>query len=371
MSRLKLAVIGAGHLGKIHAKLASSNEQFELVAVADPNPNSQARVAEELHVPVTDDFRNLIGKIDAAIVATPTMHHYEVGSALLREGIHCLIEKPLATSSDQASRLVQIARRYSRVLQVGHVERFNPKWTTAVPHLGTPKFIDSIRCGSYSGRSTDIGAVMDIMIHDLDLILSLDRSEIVNIDASGIALLGSHEDMAEARLTFESGLIANLRASRLAQSTSRRMQLYTTSCYAEIDFSADEFRVVQPSQEVIARLVGLDELEPAQRMSIKDQIFETYFSTQTISAPGRNAILDEHNDFALSIQTGCSPAVSGEDGWRAVDVADRILSAIGQRGWDGQSSRRWRIGAHAMLGPRTIPMSDFVAEVKEPKRRAG
>jgi len=371
MSRLRLAVIGGGHLGRIHAKLAKANEQFELIAVADPSPESQALVTSQLNLPVASDYRTLLGRIDAAIVATPTVTHYEVGSQLLREGVHCLIEKPLASTSDQAARLVQIAKRHSRVLQTGHVERFNPKWTTAVSHLGAPKFIEAVRCGVYSGRSTDIGVVMDLMIHDLDLILSLDHSPIEHIDASGMALLGNHEDLAETRLTFASGLVANLKVSRIAQSAVRRMQLYTTQCYADIDFSSDQLQVIKPSHEVIARLISLDEMAPSQRMAAKDRIFETCFSVEKLSAPERNAILDEQNDFAISIQTGSSPAVSGEDGARAVEIADRILESIAQRKWDGQSSRAWRTGAHAMLQPKIIPMWTGTEDPAATERRAG
>lgn len=372
MSKLKLAVVGGGHLGRIHAKLASVNEQFDLIAVADPSPSSQSFITGQLGLPTVSDYHELVGKVDAAIVATPTTSHYEVTSALLRAGIHCLVEKPLATTADQASRLVQIARSHSCVLQVGHVERFNPKWTTALPELGKPKFIEAIRCGGYSGRSTDIGVVMDLMIHDLDLILSLDSSEVENIQAGGLALLGSHEDMAEARLTFASGLVANLKASRVATSARRCMQLYTTDCYAEIDFNADQLQIIRPSQEVASRLVALDEMPMEQRLALKDKIFEQFFSVENLSAPGRNAILDEQNDFALSITTGSSPAVTGEDGARAVDIACRIVDAVAQRRWDGKSSRTWRIGAHAMAQPRIIPIRPNTESTEsDPARRVG
>lgn len=371
MSKLKLAIVGGGHLGRIHAKLASTNHQYHVVAVADPSPTSQTMVKEQLGLDVVDDYRQLIGKVDAAIIATPTLSHYEVTSALLRAGVHCLVEKPLAASADQAQRLVQIARNHGRVLQVGHVERFNPKWTTALPNLGKPKFVDALRCGAYSGRSTDIGVVMDLMIHDLDLILSLDRSEVEHVQASGLALLGTHEDMAEARLTFASGLVVNLRASRVATSAQRCMQLYTTDCYAEIDFNSDQLKIVRPSQEVLDRVVALDSLPMDQRIAMKDQVFSTFFTTESLPAPGRNAILDEQNDFALSITTGSSPAVTGEDGARAVEVASRVLQAVAQRRWDGANSRNWQIGALAMTQPRIIPIRTPESTDDQPARRAG
>ena len=157
MSALRLAIIGGGHLGRIHAKLAKSNEQFDVVGVADPSPQSRQLVIEQLSLPTVPDYHDLLDQVDAAIVAAPTSAHYEITSTLLRAGLHTLVEKPLASSPDQAQRLVQIANSHRRVLQTGHVERFNPTWTTAQSHLGRPKFIEAVRAGAYSGRSTDIG----------------------------------------------------------------------------------------------------------------------------------------------------------------------------------------------------------------------
>jgi predicted dehydrogenase len=371
MSVLRLAIVGGGHLGRIHAKLAQAHQQFEVVAVADPSPESRALVAQQLSLPTVADYHDLIGQIDAAIVAPPTIAHYDVTSTLLRAGVHTFVEKPLASTADQAQRLVQIAASHGRVLQTGHVERFNPTWTAAAPHLGRPKFIDAIRAGAYSGRSTDIGVVMDLMIHDIDLILSLDRSPVEDIQASGIALLGSHEDMAEARLQFASGCVANLRASRLATEAARRMQLYTTESYADINFSASEVQVVKPSDDVLSRNVALDELPMAERLKAKETIFETLLQRQTLLAPSRNAILDEHNDFALSIQTGCAPSVTGADGARAVEVAMRIVEAIQQHAWDGRNSKAWRIGPQAMVEPQILTLPSQNRFSHEDRRRAG
>ncbi len=370
MTALRLAIVGGGHLGRIHAKLAHAQEQFEVVAVADPSPESRRLVEEQLSLPTVADYHELLGKIDAAIVAAPTSAHYEVTSTLLRAGVHTLVEKPLASSADQAQRLVQIARSHGRVLQIGHVERFNPTWTAAQPHLGRPKFIEAVRAGAYSGRSTDIGVVMDLMIHDLDLILSLDRSPVESIQASGLALLGVHEDMAEARLQLASGCIVNLRASRLATEATRRMQLYTTECYADINFSASVVQIVKPSEDILARSVALDELSQSQRDVAKDSIYGTLFHRQSLAAPSRNAILDEHHDFALSIQTGCSPSVTGEDGARAVEVAMRIVAALKQHAWDGAHSKAWRIGPQAVVEPNILAFP-AASPPREDRRQAG
>lgn len=372
MSKLRLAVIGGGHLGRIHAKLAKGNEQFDVVAVADPSPEARETVSQQLSLPTVADYRELLDRIDAAIVAPPTVVHYEVASTLLRAGVHVLVEKPLASSADQADRLVQIARSHSCVLQTGHVERFNPTWTVAGPHLGRPKYIEAVRAGNYSGRSTDIGVVMDLMIHDLDLILSLDRSPVESVQASGIALLGTHEDMAEARLQFASGCIASLRASRLSTTATRRMQLYTTESHADINFSAAEVQITKPSEDVLGRLVALDELQAAERMQAKENIFEHFLQRQTLTAPQRNAILDEQNDFAISIQTGCAPSVTGEDGARAVATAARIVECLRQHAWDGRDSKPWRVGPQATMEPRILPLPKQRHEIpSHDRRRAG
>lgn len=371
MSALRLAIIGGGHLGRIHAKLAQAHEQFHVIGVADPCRQSRELVAQQLSLPTVADYHELLGQIDAAIVAPPTIAHYEVTSTLLRAGVHALVEKPLASTADQAQRLVQIAASHGRVLQTGHVERFNPTWTAAAPHLGRPKFVEAVRAGAYSGRSTDIGVVMDLMIHDLDLILSLDRSPVEEIHASGIALLGAHEDMAEARLQFASGCVANLRASRLGTEATRRMQLYTTECYADINFSASEVQLIKPSNDVLNRGVALDELPLVERMQAKETIFGHLLERQTLVAPSRNAILDEHNDFALSIQTGCLPSVSGADGARAVEIAQRVVETLQQRAWDGRDSKPWRIGPHAMVDPQILPLPSRSRFPSVDRRRAG
>lgn len=372
MTNLRLAVIGGGHLGRIHAKLANSNEHFDLVAVADPSPDSRETVREQLGVPCVEDYKELIGSIDAAVVAAPTVHHYEITSTLLRAGVDCLVEKPLAHSADQADRLVQIAKSRGRILQVGHVERFNPAWTTVQPYVRQPKFIQAVRAGAYSGRSTDIGVVMDLMIHDLDLILSIEKSPLIGVQASGLAVLGSHEDIAEARLEFESGCIANIRASRLATEPTREMQVFSACGYADINFSSDEVKVVTPSEAVLLRSVGLDELPAAERMEKKERIFDDFLNCQTLNAPKRNAILDEQNDFAISIQTKADPAVSGDDGARAVSAATRILAAVAEHRWDGSQSKPWRVGALASQTPSILPLSPVADEhTQREHRRAG
>ena len=366
MNKLRIAVIGAGHLGKIHARLAKSNEQWEVVAVVDPVSASRAAVASELQLPTVEDYREVIGKVDAAIVATPTVHHYDVTSTLLRSGIHTLVEKPLASTPDQAARLVQIAARHGLTLQVGHVERFNPSWTAIQGHLGTPKYIDSVRAGSYSGRSTDIGVVYDLMIHDIDLVLSLVRCPVASVSACGLALLGHREDLAEARVHFTNGCIANFKASRVSLEACRKMSIYTTSSMADVDFGNNTGRLVKPSSEILDREVFLDQLSAEERGQARSEIYGKYFQVETLPAQPRNAILDEHNDFALSIRTKSPPSVTGEDGQRAMELAGQILRQIELHPWEGSASRPWHIGPAATPTPKIIPMQTPI-----PRRKAG
>jgi predicted dehydrogenase len=370
VSKLKLAIIGAGHLGRIHARLAKSNEQLEVVGVAEPVAAARAKVASELELPTFEDYRSLLGQIDAAIIATPTVHHYDVTSTLLRAGVHVLVEKPLASTSDQAERLVQIANRHNVVLQVGHVERFNPSWTAAQAHLGAPKYIDCVRAGAYSGRSTDIGVVHDLMIHDIDLVLSLVRSPVTSVSACGLAVLGEREDLAEARVQFANGCIANFKASRVALEATRRMSIFTTTSMADIDFASNEVRLIKPSNEVLEREVYLDRMTAEDRAAAKENIFGELFAVEMLPAQPRNAILDEHNDFALSIRTNSAPIVTGEDAAKALQLAGMILDQIAAHRWEGESSRPWQIGPVASPTPRILPLPG-PADRKDSRRKAG
>lgn len=369
MNKLKVAIIGAGHLGRIHARLAKGNEHFEVVGIAEPVAAARTAVATELELPTFEDYRSLIGKVDAAIIATPTISHYDVASTLLRGGVHVLVEKPLASSPDQADRLVQIAKRHNLVLQVGHVERFNPSWTAVQAHLGSPKYIDCVRAGTYSGRSTDIGVVHDLMIHDIDLVLSLVNSPVQSVSACGLALLGEREDLAEARVHFANGCIANFKASRVSLEATRRMSIYTTSAMADIDFSKNEVRLVKPSSEILDREVQLDQLTADERALAKATIFGELFTVEALPAQPRNAILDEQNDFALSIRTNASPIVSGEDGTKALQLAGTILDSIAAHRWEGDNSRSWQIGPTATPVPRILPLPQG-SDRKGPARKA-
>ena len=340
MKRLKVAVVGAGHLGRIHARLLSGIDRVELVGVVDPVEEVRRHVAQQYATRALADHGELIGQVDAAIVATPTRDHHAVALDLLNRGIHLLVEKPLASTLAEADQLVDAARAGGVVLQVGHVERFNPALAAAKPHVGQPKYIDAIRTSPYTLRSTDIGVVLDLMIHDLDVVLTLVGSPIVAVEALGISLLGGAEDMAQARLTFASGCVANLSASRTSFHAARKMQVFGDRAFVGLDFAEPSAMVIRPSDKLRACQVNTENLSAEEKDDIRNHLFTHLLPMQPIELERRNALLDELHDFVDSVTEPRVPRVSGEDGQRALAVAEQILSSIASHQWDGSPAGR-------------------------------
>ncbi|MEL6894639.1 MAG: Gfo/Idh/MocA family oxidoreductase [Planctomycetota bacterium] len=336
MSRLRVAVVGAGHLGRIHAKLLNAVDGAELVAITDPYEGSRAMASEQFGVPTFESHQEIIEQIDAAVIAAPTDHHVEIADDLIQAKKHVLVEKPLATTAADCDRLIAAAQRRRVILQVGHVERFNPAWSAAESVAKTPKYIESVRASSFPGRCLDVGVVMDLMIHDLDLIHSLTDADPVRVDASGISLVSDHEDIAEARVTFGCGLVANVKASRISPSPTRQMQIFGPNGFADIDFSGPSATLIQPDPSLVDRTFDL-EAEIAGRpkgpLGYGETLFSDFLPVQTPTIEPRNAILDELHDFVLSVQVGTQPTVNGIAGGRAVALAEQILQSMGQHQW--------------------------------------
>ena len=301
--RIRLAVIGAGYLGRIHARLAQQVDAIELVGVVDPLPEARRAAQEVCQAPILADYHDLFGKIDAAVVATPTRFHHRVSLDLLEHGIHLLIEKPLATTVAEADEVLAAARRNGAIVQVGHIERFNPAWNQAevTPLLRCPKYIDATRTSGYTFRSTDIGVVLDMMIHDLDLVLHFANSPVRNVQALGISVLGDHEDVAQARLEFANGCVANLSASRVSYQPVRQMQVWSEHGCVTVDFSTHTATAVRPVTELLQREFDLDDVSPESRAHLKDHLFEDLLPMERHVATQRNALLEELRDFAGSI----------------------------------------------------------------------
>jgi len=340
VSRLRLAVVGAGHLGRIHARIAAALAGVQLVAVVDPVAENRARVASETGAAALSDLRELFGMVDAAVVATPTTTHRAVAKELLQGGLHLLVEKPLTSSLAEADELVTLAKRQQLTLQVGHVERFNPALTSVQDKLHDPKYIEARRESGYTFRSTDIGVVLDLMIHDIDVVLSLVQSPVQHVEALGISVLGDQEDMVNARLRFASGCVANLTASRVSYAPQRSMQVITPTCAATIDFAERRSSLVEPTDQVLTREFNSKSLTPSEKSQLSEHLFSDLLARRDLPALDVNAIEQEQLDFVGAIRTGTNPQVTGHAGREAVAVAEVILQQISAHQWDGATGSR-------------------------------
>lgn len=329
-SKPRVAVVGGGHLGRIHAKLLSANAACDLVCVADPDANSRQLVASQLGLTTVPDFRSLAGLVDGVVIATPTFLHHEVGMWCLNNGIHCFIEKPIATNSTEAKQLVDLANAQGLTLQIGHVERFNPVWTAAKETIDAHsiRYIESTREGCYTGRSTDIGIVLDLMIHDIDLILSIVPSSVERVHAFGWTVLGQHEDMAVAQLVFRNGTMAQLRASRVSESMNRCMQICCDTELTKIDFAQGTVTRTRPHDDVLEGKRLADQLPPLERAKVKDALFSEWLHKTEIKPAAANAITMEHEEWLHAICHGRDVTVPGIMGAQALKVAEQIMNAL-------------------------------------------
>jgi predicted dehydrogenase len=332
---LRLAVIGAGHLGRIHARLASQMPDVQLVGVCDPLPAAREQVAADCNTAAFADYRQLFGLIDAAIIATPTRFHCDVALDLLQRGVPLLVEKPIAASVAEAEEMVLAARRQKVVLQVGHIERFNPAFVAATSRISHPRYIEAVRASGFTGRSTDIGVVHDLMIHDIDLVLSLVDAPLVRVDAIGVPVLGEKEDAAQARLEFADGCVANLSASRVsyAENPNRRMHLWSTEGFAEIDFGTRSVKVVTPCEAVRRGEYDFNALPPAEKVDFKQRVFNEVLKLEPVEVASANAMADEQRDFVDAIRTQSQPRVTGEHGRDALAVAEAIVESARNHRW--------------------------------------
>jgi predicted dehydrogenase len=337
MSRLRVAVIGVGHLGKEHARILAAMPDVDLVGVADVNPEQARAVAGRCSCRAFTDFWPLLNLVDAAVVAVPTAHHHAIAAEFLRRGIPLLVEKPLAGSLEQADSLVELARTHGALLQVGHIERFNPAYEELCSRPLQPRLVSCERLGPFSGRSTDIGVVLDLMIHDLDILLALARSPVDAVQAVGVSVFGGHEDVASARLTFANGCVANLTASRASPTPMRRMTIWAPEGYVCLDFARRHLTLVQPSQEMRARSLDACQLDPAGLALLKDQLFGRHFQILELDRREGDQLTAELQDFVGCVQTGSRPRIAGEDGRNAIALATRILDSLRAHCWSGRA----------------------------------
>jgi predicted dehydrogenase len=352
MRKLRVIVVGVGHLGKVHAQILAKLPGVRLVGVVDPCEQARNIAAEACRTNAYAEVQSLEGKFDAAVVAAPTSFHHRVGLELLEQGIPCLIEKPLAAGAAEADELVRVARRQRTLLQVGHVERFNPALAPVAPYTRDPKFIEATRAGGFTGRSSDIGVVMDLMIHDIDVVLSLVGSAPCDVEALGLAVLGPHEDVAHARLTFATGCVALLNASRVSPTPRRQMQIWSQEGLVNVDFAARRSSAIVPGDSLRERRIDVPHLSPQQKDELKRDLFSTHLATQEFSPDPCDQLTAELQDFVRCVLEGGQPRVSGEQGRDAIAVAEQILEKIAAHAWDGTSAGR--------VGPLAAPQPDVI-----------
>ena len=309
MTRFRCAVVGAGYLGRFHAQKYVSIAECELVGIADPSQAARDQLQAELGVTTYADHRELLGRVDAVSIATPTAMHHPVARDFLRAGAHVLVEKPITATADEARELIALAAAAGRVLQVGHLERFNPVIVAVLGELQNPRFIESNRLAPFKPRGTDVSVVLDLMIHDIDLIEHIVRSPIASIDAVGAPVFTDEIDIANARIRFVNGCVADVTASRISLKSERKFRIFQADAYLSID--------LQQKLLTVVRKPAVIEENAMPKVEMQERSFD----------PG-DALLAEILAFLDSANRGIAPVVTGEDGLRALETATRIAELV-------------------------------------------
>jgi predicted dehydrogenase len=308
--RLRVAVVGAGDFGRNHARVYRQLEEAELVGVVDADAERARRVAEEFSTAALPDIESLRGKADAASVAVPTIHHAEIGCRLLELGIDILVEKPMAASLAEADRLIETARRHGRVLQVGHLERFNPAMVAVAGVVQRPLYFEVHRLGVFSPRSLDVDVVYDVMIHDLDILLALAASPVVEVRSLGIPVVTDKVDIAHARLEFASGAVASVTASRVSVERVRKLRFFQAHEYISVDYGRQD----------------------ALRIRVRQPGPNPQFDFEQIPTRPQEPLEGELRAFLDAVRRRAVPVVDGAAGRRALELADRVMAGILEHG---------------------------------------
>jgi predicted dehydrogenase len=318
---LKAGVLGAGHLGKIHLKLLQQSERYELIGFYDPSKENAKKVSEEFGYRSFDSVEELIDAVDVVDIVTPTLSHFESAKMAIEKGRHVFIEKPITNTVMEAEAIKTLASQKHVQGQVGHVERFNPAFIAVKDMIGVPMFIESHRLAEFNPRGTDVPVVLDLMIHDIDIILSVVKSPVKNIYASGVSVISETPDIANARIEFENGCVANLTASRISMKNMRKSRFFQRDAYISVDFLEKKSEVVRmkdaPENPDEFAMI----LQNAE--GVKKQI---YFDNPDITP--NNAILDELETFADAIENDTLPVVTLDDGTNALRVAQQIIDCF-------------------------------------------
>ncbi len=306
---IRAAVVGVGYLGRFHAQKYKSVKDAHLIGVCDANPEQAGKVAEELGVKAFKNYKDLLGQVDAVTIASTTSSHYEIAKFFITNGVHVNVEKPMTTTVQEGRELVDLAKKHKICLQVGFVERFNNAFLAAQEKFKKPFFIECHRLAPFKPRGVDVNVVLDLMIHDIDVVLSLVKSEVVNIAAVGTPVLTKSIDIANARIEFASGAVANMTASRVSQKPQRKFRMFQQNQYLSLDFGTGEVNLLTKTGEFKDGVIPLD--------------------SQAWNLEKGDALLSETQSFIDAIKEQREPLVSGQDGLVALELAERIIHAIG------------------------------------------
>ena len=301
--RVKVGVAGVGHMGKEHARIYSELQEAELMGVHDSNPDTARKIAAKCKTRAFGSLEEMVDAVDAASIVTPTSTHLAIAEPFLKRGKHVLVEKPIAMDTEEARKLVDLAEKHGAKLAVGHVERFNPVLVALEERLGRPRFIEAHRLSPYPGRSTDIGVVMDLMIHDLEIILHLVRSPVTSVDAVGVPVLSKGEDIANARIRFANGCVANLTTSRISPEKLRKIRVFQDDAYLSLDYMKQEGEIYKRLDGKITR----DKIPVMKGEPLKNQLAE----------------------FVMNVRENTDPRVAGAHGFEALKLASQICGQIG------------------------------------------
>jgi len=321
---LKIGVLGAGHLGKIHLRLLNQSEKYELVGFYDQDEENAQLIEKEFGYKRFDTISRLIHAVDVIDIVTPTLSHYKSAKVAIKSGKHVFVEKPIATTVEEAEEMIALANEHHVKGQVGHVERFNPAFLAVKDKIENPMFIETHRLAEFNPRGTDVPVVLDLMIHDIDAILSVVKSKVKNVYASGVSVLSQTPDIANARLEFENGCVANITSSRISMKNMRKSRFFQKDAYISVDYLEKTAEVVRMKDA--PETPGDFDLILQNAEGIKKQI---YFDNPDITQ--NNAILDELETFADAINSNTKPIVTLQDGTEALRVAYMIIDSMNEK----------------------------------------
>lgn len=321
---LKVGVLGAGHLGKIHLRLLNQSNKYELVGFYDPFEENATKVAAEFGYKKFDTISELIAAVDVVDIVTPTLSHYDCAKEAIQAGKHVFLEKPISNTVAEAEEIIALAKKYNVKGQVGHVERFNPAFTAVKDKIQSPMFIETHRLAEFNPRGTDVPVVLDLMIHDIDAILSVVKSKVKAIHASGVAVISDSPDICNARIEFENGCVANVTSSRISMKNMRKSRFFQKDAYISVDYLDKVCEVVKMKDA--PEVPGDFDMILQNAEGVKKQI---YFDNPSVSP--NNAILDELETFADAINNNTTPIVTLEDGTEALRVAYMIIESMESR----------------------------------------